>query len=135
MLHGTARSPAIGLAMKVAKQSWRKAASRIRRLKKNTSSARRIGSPWARFNSIDLARAAFLQDAVDFQTLRLGEIIDVVDDAAVFVHRRQGVGLLARRPPPAAPHGRMTGWFGSMFARGQEEFHLGRDHGRPAWAA
>jgi hypothetical protein len=45
-------SPAIGLAMKVAKQSWRSAASRIRRLKKKTSSASRTGSPWARFSSI-----------------------------------------------------------------------------------
>ena len=32
-------SPAIGLAMKVANMSWRSAASRTVRLKKNTSSA------------------------------------------------------------------------------------------------
>jgi hypothetical protein len=39
-------SPSIGLAMKVAKQSWRNAASRISRLKKKISSASFTGSPW-----------------------------------------------------------------------------------------
>ena len=34
-----------------------------------------------------LPRAAFLGDTVDLEPLELGEIIDVVDDGAVFVHR------------------------------------------------
>ena len=48
---------------------------------------------------LDLPRAAFLQDAVDLQALCFGEVVDVVDDLAVFVHRRHRIGLLARRAP------------------------------------
>ncbi len=45
-------SPAIGLAMKVAYMSWRSAASRTVRLKKNTSSARPSGASWKKLISI-----------------------------------------------------------------------------------
>ena len=45
-------SPAMGLAMKVAYMSWRIAASRTVRLKKNTSSARPSGSAWKKLISI-----------------------------------------------------------------------------------
>jgi len=45
-------SPAMGLAMKVAYMSWRSAASRTVRLKKNTSSAKSSGAPWKKLISI-----------------------------------------------------------------------------------
>ena len=45
-------SPAMGLAMKVAYMSWRSAASRTVRLKKNTSSARPSGWAWKKLISI-----------------------------------------------------------------------------------
>ena len=45
-------SPAIGLAMKVAYMSWRNAASRTVRLKKNTSSANPRGLLWKKLISI-----------------------------------------------------------------------------------
>jgi hypothetical protein len=92
-------------------------------LKKKISSASRTGSPWARL-ILDLARPAFLQDAVDFEALRLGEVIDVVDDLAVFVHRRQRIGLFGGGAAAGAAHGRDDRLVGVDVARDQEEFHL-----------
>jgi hypothetical protein len=45
-------SPAMGLAMKVANMSWRSAASRTVRLKRNTSSASPSGWAWKKLISI-----------------------------------------------------------------------------------
>ena len=42
---------------------------------------------------LDLARAAFLQNAVDLKALGFSESIDVVDNLAVFIHCRQTVDL------------------------------------------
>ena len=35
---------------------------------------------------LDLTGAAFLQDAVDLEALGFGEVIDVVDDLAIFIN-------------------------------------------------
>ena len=53
-------SPAIGLAMKVANMSWRSAASRTVRLKKNTSSARPSGWSWKKLISICPAPSSWM---------------------------------------------------------------------------
>jgi hypothetical protein len=81
---------------------------------------------------LDLAGAAFLQDAVDLEALRLGEVIDVVDDLAVFVDRRQRIGLLGGRAAARAAHRRDDRLVRVDVAGDQEEFHLGRDDGAPA---
>ena len=73
-----------------------------------------------------------MQDTVDFQTLRLGKIIDVVNHLAVFVDGGQRIGLFARRAPTGSAHGWDDGLVGVDVARGQEKFHLGGDDRGPA---
>ncbi|MPL71109.1 hypothetical protein SDC9_16879 [bioreactor metagenome] len=81
---------------------------------------------------LDLTGAAFLQDAVDLEALRLGEVIDIVDHLAVFVDRRHRIGLLARGAAARAAHRRDDRLVRVEVARDEEEFHLGRDHRGPA---
>jgi hypothetical protein len=84
---------------------------------------------------LDLARAALVQDAVDLEPLRLGEIVDVVDDGAVFVHRAHGIGLPRGGAPARAAHGRLDLARGVGVGRDEVELHLGRDDGLPARAS
>jgi hypothetical protein len=81
---------------------------------------------------LDLARAAFVQDAVDLEPLRLGEIVDVVDDGAVFVHGAHGIGLPRGGPPARPAHGRFDPPRGVGVGRDEVELHLGCDDRLPA---
>ena len=82
---------------------------------------------------LDLARAAFLQDAVNLESLGFGKIIDVIDDLAVFIDRTHRIGLLAGSAAARPAHGGHDRHVGIKIARGQEEFHLGRDDRPPAF--
>ncbi len=74
---------------------------------------------------LDLSRAALLQDAVDLQPHGLREVVDVVDDLAVFVDGGHRIGLPRRRPPPRPPHRRQHGMRRVDVARDEVELHLG----------
>ena len=80
---------------------------------------------------LDLTRAALLQDAVDLEAHRFGEIINIVDNGTVFIHRRHGIGLSRRRRPPRAPQGRHHGLARVRVARHKVEFHLWGHDGLP----
>ena len=82
---------------------------------------------------LDLPGPAFLQDAVDLEALRLGEIVDVVDHLAVFIDRAHRIGLLASRAPPRSPHRRDHRHVGVKVAGSQKKLHLRRDDRLPAF--
>ena len=84
---------------------------------------------------LQLARAAFLGDAVNFEALRLCEIIDVVDHGAEFVHGGHGIGLSRSGGTARAAHHRLDFVGGVKVAGDQKEFHLGGHNGFPALRA
>ena len=77
---------------------------------------------------LELPGAALLDDAVDLESLGLGEVVDVVDDRSELVHRGHRVGLPRRRRAARAAGHRLDLAGGVEIAGDQEELHLRRHH-------
>ena len=81
---------------------------------------------------LDLPGAVFLDDRVDGETRIVRELVDRVDDRAVVVHRRHGVGLPARAAAAGPPHRRLDRLVRVGVGLDEVELELGRNHGCPA---
>ncbi len=68
----------------------------------------------------------------DLEPLRLGEVVDVVDDAAVFVDCRHRIGLVRHHPTAGTADRRDDRLVRVDVAGDDVEFHLGRDDRAPA---
>ena len=80
---------------------------------------------------LDLTGAAFLDDRIDFQPDRLGEVIDIVDYGAVIIHRHHRIGLTTNHTAARATDRRLDGFGGVQIWLGQIKFDLGRNDRRP----
>ena len=49
--------------------------------------------------NLNLTCAALLGNAINFETLGLGKVINIVDNWAIFINSRQRIGLMRRRWP------------------------------------
>ena len=82
---------------------------------------------------LDLPGAALLDDRVDLEALRLGEVVDVVDHLAVLVDRAHRVGLPADTIcRPVRPDRRLDRLVRVQVRLDQVELHLRRHHRPPA---
>ena len=124
-------SPDIGLAMKVAYMSWRSAASRIVRLNRKTWSASVERIAVAEVD-LHLRRALLVDQRVDLEALRLGEVVDVVEQLVELVDRGDRIGLARRLRPARAAGRRLERIVGIGVRLDQVELDLRRHHRPPA---
>ena len=76
---------------------------------------------------LQLARAAFLRDAVDFETLDFSKFIDVVNNGAIIVNGGHGIGLAACGGATCAAQHGFDALGGVGVAGDEEKLHL-RSH-------